>query len=168
MYAIRSYYVYGIPYVLYKKYGIRRYGFHGTSHRYVSKRACDVAGIDYDKAKVICCHLGNGASIAAVQNGKSIDTTMGFTPLEGLIMGTRAGDLDVGAATFIMEKEEIGMKTLNTLLNKHSGMLGLTGISSDMREIREASLNGNEKALEAMDIYCYKIKKYIGSYMAVV
>ncbi len=159
-------YMYGIPYVLYKKYGIRRYGFHGTSHRYVSKRACDVAGIDYDKAKVICCHLGNGASIAAVQNGKSIDTTMGFTPLEGLIMGTRAGDLDVGAATFIMEKEEIGMKTLNTLLNKHSGMLGLTGISSDMREIREASLNGNEKALEAMDIYCYKIKKYIGSYMA--
>lgn len=159
-------YMYGIPYVLYKKYGIRRYGFHGTSHRYVSKRACDVVGMDYDKAKVICCHLGNGASIAAVDKGKSVDTTMGFTPLEGLIMGTRAGDLDVGAATFIMEKEEIGMKTLNTLLNKHSGMLGLTGISSDMREIREASLNGNEKALEALDIYCYKIKKYIGSYIA--
>ncbi|PTN04622.1 acetate/propionate family kinase [Mangrovibacterium marinum] len=159
-------YMYGIPHVLYKKYGIRRYGFHGTSHRYVSKRACDVAGLDYSKAKVISCHLGNGASIAAVDHGKSVDTSMGFTPLEGLIMGTRAGDLDVGAATFIMEKEEIGMKTLNTLLNKHSGMLGLTGISSDMREIREASLEGNEKALEALDIYCYKIKKYIGSYIA--
>jgi acetate kinase len=159
-------YMYGIPYVLYKKYGIRRYGFHGTSHRYVSKRACDVLGLDYNQAKVISCHLGNGASIAAVKNGKSVDTTMGFTPLEGLIMGTRAGDLDVGAATFIMEKEEIGMKTLNTLLNKHSGMLGLTGISSDMREIHEAADNGNERAKQAIDIYCYKISKYIGAYAA--
>jgi len=159
-------YMYGIPYVLYQKYGIRRYGFHGTSHRYVSKRACDILGLDYNNSKVICCHLGNGASIAAIKNGKSVDTTMGFTPLEGLIMGTRSGDLDVGAATFIMEKEEIGMKTLNTLLNKHSGMLGLTGVSSDMREINEAAGNGNERAKQAIQIYDYKIKKYIGSYIA--
>ncbi len=159
-------YMYGIPHVLYEKYKIRRYGFHGTSHRYVSKQACEVLGRDYQSARIISCHLGNGASIAAVKNGKSIDTTMGFTPLEGLIMGTRSGDLDVGAATFIMEKEEIGMKTLNTLLNKHSGMLGLTGISSDMREIHDASDNGNERAREAIEVYCYKIKKYIGSYIA--
>jgi len=159
-------YMYGIPYVLYKKYGIRRYGFHGTSHRYVSARACEILGRDYNSTRIISCHLGNGASIAAIKNGESVDTTMGFTPLEGLIMGTRSGDLDVGAATFIMEKEEIGMKTLNTLLNKHSGMLGLTGISSDMREIRDAADKGNERALEAIEIYCYKIKKYVGSYIA--
>ncbi len=159
-------YMYGIPHVLYEKYKIRRYGFHGTSHRYVSARACEILGKEYKTSRIISCHLGNGASIAAIKNGESVDTTMGFTPLEGLIMGTRSGDLDVGAATFIMEKEEIGMKTLNTLLNKHSGMLGLTGVSSDMREIREAASNGNERALEALDIYCYKIKKYIGSYIA--
>ncbi|WP_163714349.1 acetate/propionate family kinase [Mangrovibacterium lignilyticum] len=159
-------YMYGIPHVLYEKYKIRRYGFHGTSHRYVSARACEVSGRDYKSTRIISCHLGNGASIAAIQNGESVDTTMGFTPLEGLIMGTRSGDLDVGAATFIMEKEEIGMKSLNTLLNKHSGMLGLTGISSDMREIKEAADKGNEKAKTAIDIYCYKIKKYIGSYIA--
>ncbi|MFV0366266.1 MAG: acetate/propionate family kinase [Mangrovibacterium sp.] len=159
-------YMYGIPKSLYEKYGIRRYGFHGTSHRYVSRRACEMAGKDYENSKVICCHLGNGASIAAVKNGKSVDTTMGFTPLEGLIMGTRSGDLDVGAATFIMEKEQIGKKSLDTLLNKHSGMLGLTGISSDMREIRQAALDGDERAIQAIDVYCYKIKKYIGSYIA--
>lgn len=159
-------YMYGIPKSLYEKYGIRRYGFHGTSHRYVSRRACEMVGKDYAQAKVICCHLGNGASIAAVKNGKSVDTSMGFTPLEGLIMGTRSGDLDVGAATFIMEKEQIGKKSLDTLLNKHSGMLGLTGISSDMREIRQASLDGNERAIQAIEVYCYKIKKYIGSYIA--
>ena len=159
-------YMYGIPHVLYQKYGIRRYGFHGTSHRYVSKRVCDVLGRDYGTQKIISCHLGNGASIAAIKNGKSIDTSMGFTPLEGLIMGTRAGDLDVGAVTYIMEKEDIGLRTANTLFNKHSGMLGLTGISSDMREINEAAKSGNERAKTAMDIYCYKIKKYIGSYAA--
>ncbi|MFV0553971.1 MAG: acetate/propionate family kinase [Mangrovibacterium sp.] len=159
-------YMYGIPKSLYEKYGIRRYGFHGTSHRYVSRRACEMAGKDYETSKVICCHLGNGASIAAVKNGKSVDTSMGFTPLEGLIMGTRAGDLDVGAATFIMEKENIGRKSLDTLLNKHSGILGLTGISSDMREIRQASLDGNEQAIQTLEVYCYKIKKYIGSYIA--
>ncbi len=159
-------YMYGIPYVLYKKYGIRRYGFHGTSHRYVTRRACDILGRDYSTQKIISCHLGNGASVAAVKNGKSIDTSMGFTPVEGLIMGTRAGDLDVGAVTYIMEKEEIGLKTANVLFNKHSGMLGLTGISSDMREIEEAAEEGNERAKLALDMYDYKIKKYIGSYMA--
>ena len=159
-------YMYGIPYVLYKKYGIRRYGFHGTSHRYVTRRACDLLGRDYTTQKIISCHLGNGASIAAVKDGRSVDTSMGFTPVEGLIMGTRSGDLDVGAVTYIMEKEEIGLKTANVLFNKHSGMLGLTGISSDMREIEEAADEGNERAKLALEMYDYKIKKYIGSYIA--
>jgi len=159
-------YMYGIPYVLYKKYGIRRYGFHGTSHRYVTARACEILQREYNGQKIISCHLGNGASIAAVQDGHSVDTSMGFTPLEGLIMGTRCGDLDVGAVTYIMEKEAIGLKSANVLFNKHSGMLGLTGISSDMREIEVAAEEGNERAKLALDIYNYKIKKYIGSYIA--
>ncbi len=159
-------YMYGIPYLLYKKYGVRRYGFHGTSHRYVTKRACDILGRDYGSQKIISCHLGNGASIAAIKNGKSMDTSMGFTPLEGLIMGTRSGDLDVGAATYIMEKEEIGIKTANILFNKHSGVLGLTGVSSDMREVEDAAAEGNERAQLALDMYDYRIKKYIGSYVA--
>ncbi|MGE4586165.1 MAG: acetate/propionate family kinase [Mangrovibacterium sp.] len=159
-------YMYGIPHVLYKKYGIRRYGFHGTSHRYVTARACEIMGRDYGSQKIISCHLGNGASIAAVSGGKSVDTSMGFTPLEGLIMGTRCGDLDVGAVTYIMEKESIGLKSANVLFNKHSGMLGLTGISSDMREIETAAEEGNERARLALDIYHYRIKKYIGSYIA--
>jgi len=159
-------YMYGIPYTLYKKYGIRRYGFHGTSHRYVSKRACDLLGVDITKQKIISCHLGNGASIAAIKNGKSFDTSMGFTPIEGLVMGTRCGDLDVGVVHFIMEKEEIGLRSSNTLFNKHAGMLGISGISSDMREIEIAKANGNERAKLALDIYNYKVKKYIGSYIA--
>lgn len=159
-------YMYGIPYVLYQKYGIRRYGFHGTSHRYVSKRACDLLGVDYHTQRIISCHLGNGASVAAIKNGKSVDTSMGFTPIEGLIMGTRSGDLDFGVVQYIMEKEEIGIKTANTLFNKHAGMLGITGISSDMREIEDAKDNGNERAALALDIYNYKVKKYIGSYIA--
>jgi acetate kinase len=159
-------YMYGIPYVLYKKYGIRRYGFHGTSHRYVTKRACDILNRSYTSQKIISCHLGNGASIAAVRDGQSMDTSMGFTPLEGLIMGTRCGDLDVGAVNYIMEKESIGLKSANVLFNKHSGMLGLTGISSDMREIEVAAEEGNERARLALDIYNYRIKKYIGSYIA--
>ena len=159
-------YMYGIPYLLYKKYGVRRYGFHGTSHRYVTKRACEILGRDYSSQKIISCHLGNGASIAAIKNGKSMDTSMGFTPLEGLIMGTRSGDLDVGAATYIMEKEEIGIKTANILLNKHSGVLGLTGVSSDMREVEDAAADGHERAQLALDMYDYRIKKYIGSYIA--
>ena len=159
-------YMYGIPYLLYKKYGIRRYGFHGTSHRYVTNRACEILGRDYGSQKIISCHLGNGASIAAIKNGKSMDTSMGFTPLEGLIMGTRSGDLDVGAVTYIMEKEEIGIKTANILFNKHSGVLGLTGVSSDMREVEDAAAEGNERAQLALDMYDYRIKKYIGSYVA--
>lgn len=159
-------YMYGIPYVLYEKYGIRRYGFHGTSHRYVTKRACELLGVEFEKQKIISCHLGNGASIAAVKDGKSFDTSMGFTPIEGLVMGTRSGDLDIGVVTYIMEKEELGLKSANTLFNKHSGMLGLSGISSDMREIEDAKADGDERAKLALDIYDYRVRKYIGSYIA--
>jgi acetate kinase len=159
-------YMYGIPYALYKKYGIRRYGFHGTSHRYVSKRACEFLGVDYATQKIISCHLGNGASIAAIKNGISVDTSMGFTPIEGLVMGTRCGDLDVGVVHYIMEKEDVGIKTANTLFNKHSGMLGISGVSSDMREIESASESGNERAALALEVYDYRVKKYIGSYIA--
>jgi acetate kinase len=159
-------YMYGIPYALYKKYGIRRYGFHGTSHRYVTKRACDLLDVDYKTQKIISCHLGNGASVTAVMNGKSVDTSMGFTPIEGLVMGTRCGDLDVGVVQYIMEKEEIGIRSSNTLFNKHAGMLGISGVSSDMREIHLAKAAGNKRAALALDIYYYRVKKYIGSYIA--
>ncbi len=159
-------YMYGIPYTLYKKYGVRRYGFHGTSHRYVSKRACELLGVDYQTQKIISCHLGNGASVAAIKNGKSFDTSMGFTPIEGLMMGTRCGDLDVGAVHYIMEKEEIGIKSASTLFNKHAGILGISGISSDMREVEMAKANGNERAILALDMYNYRVKKYIGAYVA--
>ncbi|MGQ1787197.1 MULTISPECIES: acetate/propionate family kinase [unclassified Saccharicrinis] len=159
-------YMYAIPYSLYQKYGIRRYGFHGTSHKYVAARACEILGVDYSKTKVISCHLGNGASVAAVKNGQSVDTSMGFTPIEGLIMGTRAGDLDIGAATYIMDKEMIGTKSASVLFNKQSGMLGVTGVSSDMREIRSAAMEGNKMAQLGLEMYAYRIKKYIGSYAA--
>ncbi len=159
-------YMYGIPYTLYKKYGIRRYGFHGTSHRYVTKRACELLGVDYNTQKIISCHLGNGASVAAIKNGKSFDTSMGFTPIEGLMMGTRCGDLDVGAVHYIMEKEEIGLRSASTLFNKHAGILGVSGVSSDMREVEMAKSKGNERATLALDMYNYKVKKYIGSYIA--
>ena len=159
-------YMYGIPYSLYKKYGIRRYGFHGTSHRYVSKRACEMLGLDYENTKVVTCHLGNGASVAAIKNGKSVDTSMGFTPVEGLIMGTRAGDIDLGAVTFIMDKEKIGTKTASTLFNKHSGLLGIGGLSSDFRDILSANAEGNDRARLAMEMYDYRIRKYIASYAA--
>lgn len=160
-------YMYGIPYSLYKKYGIRRYGFHGTSHRYVSKRACEILGVDYESQKIITCHLGNGASVAAIKGGISVDTSMGFTPVEGLLMGTRAGDLDVGVVTYLMEKEKIGVESASTLLNKHSGMLGITGISSDARDIENAAFNEhNERALLALKMYDYRVRKYIGSYTA--
>jgi acetate kinase len=159
-------YMYGIPYSLYKKYGIRRYGFHGTSHRYVSRRACEFLGLDYKKTKIITAHIGNGASIAAIDKGKSIDTSMGFTPVEGLMMGTRSGDVDLGVVTFIMEKEMIGPSAASTLFNKHSGVLGVSGISSDMRDIENAINDGNERAKLALEMYEYRIKKYIGSFMA--
>lgn len=159
-------YTYAIPYSLYKKYGLRRYGFHGSSHRYVSVRACEILGVDFQKQRIITCHLGNGASITAIQNGKSIDTSMGLTPVEGLMMGTRSGDLDLGVLTHIINKEEISINAANTLINKHSGMLGVSGISSDMREIHNAATNGDKRAQLAIDMYCYRIKKYIGSYLA--
>ena len=159
-------YTYAIPYSLYKKYGIRRYGFHGTSHRYVSKKACDFLGCKYEDKRIITCHLGNGASMAAIKNGKSIDTSMGLTPVEGLIMGTRTGDLDLGVLTYIMQKEELNLHAANTLINKFSGMLGVTGVSSDMREIGKAAEEGNERAVLALKMYAYRIKKYIGAYSA--
>ncbi len=159
-------YMYAIPYSLYKKYGIRRYGFHGTSHRYVSKRACDFLGLDYSATKVITAHIGNGGSVCAVENGKSVDTSMGFTPIEGLMMGTRSGDVDLGVVTYLMEKEMIGSAAVSTLFNKHSGVLGVSGLSSDMREIENAVAAGNERAILALKMYEYRIKKYIGSYLA--
>ncbi len=159
-------FMYALPYSLYKKYGIRRYGFHGTSHSYVSKRACEILNVPYDKMRIITCHLGNGASITAIKNGKSVDTSMGLTPVEGLIMGTRSGDVDAGALTLIMEKEEIDYSSLNTLLNKHSGMLGISGISSDMREVETAAAEGDERAILSLKMYQYRVKKYIGSYAA--
>jgi acetate kinase len=159
-------YMYAIPYSLYKKYGLRRYGFHGTSHKYVSKRACDLLQMDIKKQKLITCHLGNGASISAVKNGKSVDTSMGLTPVEGMIMGTRSGDLDLGVLTFIMNKEEIRVQEANTLINKHSGLLGISGISSDMREVHKAAANGHKRAQLALKMYSYRIKKYIGAYCA--
>jgi acetate kinase len=159
-------YLYGLPYELYKRYKIRRYGFHGTSHRYVSKRAAELMGKPYGELKIITAHLGNGASMAAISHGKSVDTTMGFTPLEGLVMGTRCGDIDPALITYIMGKEGLSLVEMNTLLNKHSGMIGLSGESSDMREIEEAVAEGNKKAIVAFDLYNYKIKKYLGSYAA--
>ncbi len=161
-------YMYGIPYSLYKKYSIRRYGFHGTSHRYVSKRACEFLNLDYSKTKLITAHIGNGGSITAVKDGKSIDTSMGFTPVEGLMMGTRSGDIDLGVVTYLMEKEFIGTTVTTTLFNKFSGVLGVSGISSDMRDIENAIKEGNERAKLALDMYEYRIKKYIGSYVAVL
>jgi acetate kinase len=159
-------YMYGIPYALYKKYGIRRYGFHGTSHRYVSQRACEMLNIDFEAQKIITCHLGNGSSIAAIQNGKSVDTSMGFTPIEGLLMGTRAGDLDIGAVLYIMEKENIGVESASALFNKHSGLLGITNISSDLRDVLNAAQNGNQQAVLSLKMFNYRIRKYIGSYAA--
>jgi len=161
-------YMYGIPYSLYEKYSIRRYGFHGTSHRYVSARACEFLGVPYKEQRIITAHIGNGGSIAAIKNGKSIDTSMGMTPVEGLIMGTRSGDVDPGVISYIMEKEHMGTKGISTLLNKFSGVLGISGISSDMREIEAGIKNNDKRAILAMDTYNYRIKKYIGSYAAVL
>ncbi|MCC8146279.1 MAG: acetate kinase [Bacteroidales bacterium] len=159
-------YMYGLPYSLYEKYGIRRYGFHGTSHRYVSKRACEFLNIPYEEQKIISCHIGNGASIAAIKGGVSVDTSMGMTPVEGLLMGTRCGDVDAGVLTYIMEKENIGAQAINTIANKYSGVLGVSGISSDMREIEAAEQAGDKRAILALSIYSYRIKKYIGAYAA--
>ncbi|MBQ6229361.1 MAG: acetate kinase [Prevotella sp.] len=159
-------FMYAIPYELYEKYGIRRYGFHGTSHRYVSARACEFLGLDPEKTKMITCHVGNGGSIAAVKNGKCIDTSMGLTPLEGLVMGTRAGDIDGGAVLYIEKKLGLDADGMSNLLNKKSGVAGLTGGSSDMRDVETAAREGNDRARLAQDMYFYRIKKYIGSYAA--
>lgn len=159
-------YLYGIPYSLYEKYKIRRYGFHGSSHRYVSQRAAEILNRDIKDLKIITCHLGNGASIAAIKNGESLDTSMGMTPIEGLIMGTRTGDLDVGAFMQIINKEELDISVANTLVNKHSGMLGVSGVSSDMRDVEKAAEEGNKRAKVTLEMYYYRIRKYIGSYAA--
>jgi len=161
-------YMYGLPYSLYEKYGIRRYGFHGTSHRYVSRRACDFLNVPYEEQRIITAHIGNGGSVTAIKNGKSIDTSMGMTPVEGLIMGTRSGDVDPGAITYIMDKEHLSSQGVSRLLNKFSGVLGISGVSSDMREIEAAIAQGNERAKLAMRMYNYRIKKYIGSYTAIL
>ena len=159
-------YMYAIPYELYEKYGIRRYGFHGTSHRYVSHRVCDFLGVKPEEQRIITCHIGNGGSVAAVKFGKCIDTSMGLTPLEGVMMGTRSGDIDGGAVSFIEKKLGLDADGISNLLNKKSGVYGITGISSDMREIEAAEKAGNPKAILAQNIYNYRIKKYIGAYAA--
>ena len=161
-------YFYPLPYSLYEKYNIRRYGFHGTSHRYVSKRVCEFLNVPYESQRIITAHVGNGVFTTAIKNAKSIDTSMGMNPIEGLMMGTRTGDIDPGVITYVMEKEHLGIQGVSTLLNKFSGVLGISGISSDMREIEEAVDNGNERAKLALSMYNYRIKKYIGSYAAVL
>ena len=159
-------YMYALPYNLYKEYGVRRYGFHGTSHRYVSQRVCEFLGVKPEGKKIITCHIGNGASIAAVKDGKCVDTSMGLTPLEGLIMGTRSGDIDAGAVTFLMDKLNLDTKGISNLLNKQSGLAGVSEASSDFRDILAGIAAGNDKARLAKEMYTYRIKKYIGQYAA--
>ena len=159
-------YMYGLPYELYTKYGVRRYGFHGTSHRYVSRRACEILGVPYEEQRIITAHVGNGGSIAAVDHGKCVDTSMGLTPTEGLLMGTRCGDVDAGALAFLIDKEGLDAVGMSNLINKQSGVAGLSGVSSDMREIEAAVAAGNPRAIMALNVYNYRIKKYIGAYAA--
>ncbi|MDD6787768.1 MAG: acetate kinase [Bacteroidales bacterium] len=158
-------YMYAIPYEMFEKWGVRRYGFHGTSHRFVSKRTIEYLGLNPNNSKLIVAHVGNGASMSAVVNGKCVDTTMGLTPLEGLVMGTRSGDIDAAAVTFMMEKEGMTPAQMDTMLNKKSGMLGMCGCS-DMRDAYQKQLDGDKKAKMALDVYCYRLKKYIGAYAA--
>ena len=159
-------YLYGLPYEYYEKYKIRRYGFHGTSHSYVSKRTAEYLGLDYNNSKIIVAHLGGGASISAVLNGKCVDTSMGFTPLEGLVMGTRSGDLDPSILEFIAEKENLTLKEVMDVLNKESGVQGMSKVSSDFRDLEVAYYEGNELAINAVEVFCYRVAKYIGSYVA--
>ena len=161
-------YMYALPYEDYEKYGIRRYGFHGTSHRYVSRRVCEYLGVPYDKQRIITCHIGNGGSITAIKDGKSIDTSMGLTPTDGLMMGTRVGDVDPGALVYLMERTGIDAKGLQKVINKESGVLGVSGISNDMRDIEAGIEAGNQRVRLAMDMYEYRILKYIGAYAAVL
>ncbi len=161
-------YIYGIPYEYYEKYGVRKYGFHGTSHKFVAEKACNLLGWDIRDKKIITCHLGNGASITAIDKGKSVDTSMGFTPVAGLVMGTRAGDLDLGALIYIAQKEKLDLNEINTLVNKKSGVQGISGVSSDFRELTTAWENGNERAQLALDVFAYHVKQYIGAYAAIL
>lgn len=162
----REAYLYGIPYEYYKKYKIRRYGFHGTSHSYVSHRAAELLGKPYEETKTIVCHLGNGASVCAIKNGKSVDTSMGLTPLEGLIMGTRSGDIDPAVLEFLQKKEGLDMSELMDMLNKKSGVLGLSELTSDFRDLEDACRDKNPDAMRAMEVFCYRVTKYIGAYAA--
>ena len=159
-------FLYGLPYEAYTKYGVRRYGFHGTSHKFVSQRTAEMMGKDMSDLRIITCHLGNGASIAAIKFGKSIDTSMGFTPLQGLVMGTRCGDIDPAIPPFLMRKEGMTPDEVDTYLNKKSGVLGLSGLSSDFRDLEQAAEKGNERAQLAIDVFAYTVRKYIGSYVA--
>ncbi|MBO4488272.1 MAG: acetate kinase [Bacteroidales bacterium] len=159
-------FLYALPYEYYSEKKIRRYGFHGTSHKYVGPKAAAMVGIPYENAKIVSCHLGNGASICAIKNGKSIDTSMGFTPVEGLVMGTRVGDIDAGALLYIMENENLDTKQANTLINKKSGLLGISGKSVDMRDIRAGRDSGDERSTDAFNMFAYRVKKYIGAYTA--
>ena len=159
-------YIYGLPYKYYEQYRVRRYGFHGTSHKFVAQKGCELAGLDFAKAKVVTCHIGNGASVAAVDGGRSIDTSMGFTPVDGLLMGTRCGEVDPGALTYIADKEHMTGNEVWGMINKQAGVLGITGLSSDMRDIENAAAEGNERAKLALDVYYYRVKKYVGAYAA--
>lgn len=159
-------YIYALPYEYYEKYGVRRYGFHGTSHKYVAQRASEMLNVDIEDLKLITCHLGNGASVSAIKRGKCIDTSMGFTPLEGLVMGTRSGDIDPAIVTYIREKENLPMGKANEILNKKSGVLGISGVSSDFRDLEEAVAEGNERAALALKVFAHKVKFYIGAYIA--
>ena len=159
-------YLYGLPIEYYKKYKVRRYGFHGTSHSFVSKRAVEFLGLDKDNSKVIVCHLGNGSSISAVQNGKWVDTTMGLTPLEGVVMGTRSGNIDPAIVEYIAKKENLDLAGVMNVLNKKSGLQGMSGVSSDMRDLRSAAAEGNEDAKNAIEVLCYGIAKFVGGYVA--
>lgn len=161
-------YVYGVPYEWYEKHRVRRYGFHGTSHKYVSRRTAEFLGLDYHNSKIIVCHLGNGSSISAIKNGKSVDTSMGLTPLEGLIMGTRSGDLDPAILEYIADREKLSTKEVVNILNKKSGVLGISGLSSDFRDLLDADLKGDERAKLARAAFAYRVLKYIGSYCAVL
>jgi acetate kinase len=160
-------FLYALPYDIYEKYGVRKYGFHGTSHKFVANRAAELLNRPIEELRLISCHLGNGSSICAVKNGKSIDTSMGFTPLAGLAMGTRSGTIDPAVVQYLMRKEKMTINEVNDYLNKKSGVLGISGLSSDFRDLQEAAENGNERANLALDIFCYRVKKYIGEYATV-
>ena len=159
-------YMYAVPYEYYIKYKVRRYGFHGTSHKFVAQKGCALLGLDFYHSKVITCHLGNGGSITAIMNGKSVDTSMGLTPVEGMIMGTRCGDIDAGVVTFLQEKEGLDASGINGVLNKKSGFVGVSGVSSDMRDLESAAANGNERAALVIEMFRYRVLKYIGAYSA--